>query len=167
VDKAAFDEAIARIRAGVDSGQIRQFTGNDYTSDLAAGNIAAAIAWSGDVIQLQFDNPELQFIVPDEGANLWSDNMLIPNNAEHKANAEALMDFVYQPDVAAEIAAWVNFITPVEGAQEAMAEIDPDLAEYELIFPSEEVLANTFQFKQLDEDEERRYQDAFQAVIGA
>ena len=162
-----YEEAIARLQQAVDEGQIRQFTGNDYTSDLAAGNIAAAIAWSGDVIQLQFDNPDLQFIVPDEGANLWSDNMLIPNNAEHKANAEALMDFVYQPDVAAEIAAWVNFITPVEGAQEAMAEIDPDLAEYELIFPSEEVLANTFQFKQLDEDEERRYQDAFQAVIGA
>jgi spermidine/putrescine transport system substrate-binding protein len=164
---AEYEEAIDRLQQAVDDGQIRQFTGNDYTSDLAAGNIAAAIAWSGDVIQLQFDNPELQFIVPDEGANLWSDNMLIPNNAEHKANAEALMDFVYQPDVAAEIAAWVNFITPVEGAQEAMAEIDPDLAEYELIFPSEEVLANTFQFKQLDEDEERRYQDAFQAVIGA
>lgn len=162
-----YEEAIARLQQAVDEGQIRQFTGNDYTSDLAAGNIAAAIAWSGDVIQLQFDNPDLQFIVPDEGANLWSDNMLIPINAENKANAEALMDFVYQPDVAAEIAAWVNYITPVEGAQEAMADIDPELAEYELIFPPDELLANTFQFKVLGEDEERQYQDAFQAVIGA
>lgn len=162
-----YEEAIAKLQQAVDDGQIRQFTGNEYATDLAAGNIAAAIAWSGDVIQLQFDNPDLQFIVPDEGASLWSDNMLIPNNAENKANAEALMDFVYQPDVAAEIAAWVNFITPVEGAQEAMQDIDPELADYELIFPPEDLLANTFEFKPLSEDEERQYQEAFQAVIGA
>ena len=162
-----YQRAIDRLQEAVDAGQIRQFTGNEYTSDLAAGNIAAAIAWSGDVIALQFDNPDLQFTVPDQGAVLWSDNMLIPNNAEHKANAEALMNFYYQPDVAAELAAWVNYITPVAGAQEAMAEVDPELVDFELIFPSEEFLSNTFEFKTLDEEEDRRYQDAFQAVIGA
>jgi spermidine/putrescine transport system substrate-binding protein len=93
--------------------------------------------------------------------------MLIPAPAEHKANAEALMNYYYQPDVAAELAAWVNYITPVEGAKEAMADIDPELADYELIFPSEALLSSTFEFKVLDEEEERRYQDAFQAVIGA
>ena len=162
-----YQQAIDKLQKAVDDGQIRQFTGNEYASDLAAGNIAAAIAWSGDVIQLQFDNPDLQFVVPDEGAVLWSDNMMVPNNAEHKANAEALMNFYYQPDIAAELAAWVNYITPVEGAKEAMTEIDPELADYELIFPPEELLSNTFEFKTLDEDEERRYQDAFQGVIGA
>jgi spermidine/putrescine transport system substrate-binding protein len=162
-----YQQAIDRLQQAVDEGQIRQFTGNEYATDLAAGNIAAAIAWSGDVIQLQFDNPDLQFVVPDQGAVLWSDNMLIPAPAEHKANAEALMNYYYQPDVAAELAAWVNYITPVEGAKEAMADIDPELADYELIFPSQELLGNTFEFKVLDEEEERRYQDAFQAVIGA
>jgi spermidine/putrescine transport system substrate-binding protein len=164
---AQYQQAIDRLQKAVDEGQIRQFTGNEYASDLAAGNIAAAIAWSGDVIQLQFDNPDLQFVVPDQGAVLWSDNMLIPAPAEHKANAEALMNYYYQPEVAAELAAWVNYITPVEGAKEAMADIDPELVDYELIFPSEELLGNTFEFKVLDEEEERRYQDAFQAVIGA
>jgi spermidine/putrescine transport system substrate-binding protein len=162
-----YQQAIDRLQQAVDDGHIRQFTGNDYATDLAAGNIAAAIAWSGDVIQLQFDNPDLQFVVPDEGASLWSDNMLVPNNAEHKANAEALMNYYYQPEVAAELAAWVNYITPVEGAKEAMQEIDPELVDYELIFPSDELLSNTFEFKPLDEEQERRYQDAFQAVIGA
>jgi spermidine/putrescine transport system substrate-binding protein len=164
---AQYQQAIDRLQQAVDEGQIRQFTGNEYATDLAAGNIAAAIAWSGDVIQLQFDNPDLQFNVPDQGAVLWSDNMLIPAPAEHKANAEALMNYYYQPEIAAELAAWVNYITPVEGAREAMADIDPELADYELIFPSEELLSNTFEFKVLDEEEERRYQDAFQAVIGA
>lgn len=162
-----YEEAIAKLQQAVDSGQIRQFTGNEYATDLAAGNIAAAIAWSGDIIQLQFDNPDLQFVVPDEGALLWSDNMLIPNGAEHKANAEALMNFYYQPEIAAELAAWVNYITPADGAKEAMAEIDDSLVDNELIFPSEELLANTFDFKPLDEDENTQYQDAFQAVIGA
>jgi len=162
-----YQEAIARLQQAVDSGQIRQFTGNEYATDLAAGNIAAAIAWSGDIIQLQFDNPDLQFVVPDEGALLWSDNMLIPNGAEHKANAEALMDFYYQPEIAAELAAWVNYITPVEGAKEAMADIDDSLVDNELIFPPEELLANTFDFKTLDEEQNTQYQDAFQAVIGA
>lgn len=162
-----YQKAIQKLQKAVDDGQIRQFTGNDYTTDLAAGNIAAAIAWSGDVIQLQFENPDLQFVVPDQGASLWSDNMEVPINAEHKANAEALMDFVYRPEIAAQIAAWVNYITPVEGAQEAMQDVDPELVDYELIFPSDELLSNTWQFKDLDEDEERRYQDAFQRVIGA
>jgi spermidine/putrescine transport system substrate-binding protein len=164
---AEYQQAIDRLQQAVDEGQIRQFTGNEYATDLAAGNIAAAIAWSGDIIQLQFDNPDLQFVVPDQGAVLWSDNMLIPAPAEHKANAEALMNYYYQPEVAAELAAWVNYITPVEGAKEAMADIDPELVDNELIFPSDELLANTFGFRTLDEEEERRYQDAFQAVIGA
>lgn len=162
-----YQEAIAKVQKAVDDGQIRQFTGNEYAEDLAAGNIAAAIAWSGDIIQLQFDNPDLQFVVPDEGSLLWSDNMLIPINAEHKANAEALMNYYYRPEAAAELAAWVNYITPVEGAKDAMGDIDEELVDNELIFPPEELLGNTFDFKPLSEDEDREYQSAFQAVIGA
>ncbi len=162
-----YEQAIERLREAVDSGQVRAFTGNDYAADLAAGNIGAAIAWSGDVIQSQFENPDIQFVVPDEGATLWSDNMLIPANAQHVANAHAFMDFVYQPEVAAQIAAWVNYITPVDGVREAIAEIDEELADNELIFPGDEILANTFEFKQLSEEEEREYQDLFQGVIGA
>lgn len=162
-----YQEAIAKVQKAVDDGQIRQFTGNEYAEDLAAGNIAAAIAWSGDIIQLQFDNPDLEFVVPDEGSLLWSDNMLIPINAEHKANAEALMNYYYTPEVAAELAAWVNYITPVEGAKDAMGDIDEELVDNELIFPPEELLGNTFDFKPLSEDEDKQYQSAFQAVIGA
>jgi len=164
---ADYERAIQRLQGAVDDGQVRQFTGNEYTTDLAAGNIAAAIAWSGDIIQLQFDNPDLQFVVPDEGALLWSDNMLIPANAQNKANAETFMDFVYRPAIAAQIAAWVNYITPVDGAQEAMEDVDPELVAFDLIFPPDEMLAGTFDFKQLDEEEEEEYQNLFQGVIGA
>ena len=142
-DPADFTEdewasALDALGAAKDSGQIRQFTGNNYAQLLAQGTIAACIAWSGDVIQLQFDNPDIKFVIPEAGGMLWSDNMLIPINAQHKANAEAWMNYYYDPKVAAELAAWVNYICPVDGAQEELAKTDPKLAENPLIFPSED-----------------------------
>ena len=101
------------------------------------GNVVACEAWSGDIIQLQFDNPDIKFVAPEEGLALWSDNMLVPNKATHKANAEELMNFYYDPEVAATLAAWVNYICPVEGAQQAMEKIDSSLVDNELIFPSD------------------------------
>jgi len=159
-------EALDRLQEVKDSGQVRQFTGNEYRQDLAQGNIVACEAWSGDVIQLQFDNPAIKFVAPEEGMALWSDNSLVPNKAEHKANAEKLMDFYYDPVVAAELAAWVNYICPVQGAQEAMTKIDPSLADNVLIFPDDALLADTYDFKALSPEEEQQYQDDFARVIG-
>ena len=147
-DPAEFDDddwanAIDLLRQVVADGQVRAFTGNEYIQDLAAGNIVACEAWSGDVIQAQFDNPAIKFVAPEEGLMLWSDNMLVPNLAEHQANAEAWMNYYYDPDVAAKLAAWVNYICPVEGAQEEMEKIDPSLVDNQLIFPDAEILAVT------------------------
>ena len=162
-----FDAAIGALQGAVDSGHIRRFTGNDYAPELASGTIAACVAWSGDVIQLQFENPDIRFVTPEAGLMLWSDNLLVPTMARHKRNAERLMDYYYQPEVAARVAASVNFICPVEGAQEAMTDIDPDLAENPLIFPDDETLARTSVFAALDEDRETRYTEAFNQLIGA
>jgi len=159
--------AIDRVQKAVDSGQIRTFTGNEYAQDLAKGNIGACVAWSGDVIQLQFEDKNIKFITPDAGVMLWSDNMMVPNKAAHKANAETLMNYYYDPAVAAELAAWVNYICPVDGAQEEMQEIDPELADNPLIFPDQATLDATHVFKDLSAEEERNYTQAFQRVIGA
>ena len=111
-------------------------------------------------------SPELELVIPESGFILWSDNLLVPVGALHQANAEKWIDFYYRPEVAAQVAAWVNFITPVVGAKEELEKIDPELAANELIFPSEEFLAQGTIFKALDADEEARYQDAFNAVRG-
>ena len=113
--------ALDRLQEVVDSGQVRRFTGNDYTGPLNKGDIVACEAWSGDVIAMQYDNPDIKFVTPTEGLSLWSDNMLVPNKADHKGNAEELMNYYYDPEVAARLAAWVNYICPVKGAEEAMA----------------------------------------------
>ncbi|MEE3919742.1 spermidine/putrescine ABC transporter substrate-binding protein [Micromonospora sp. BRA006-A] len=111
---AQFDDALNKLKKAVDSKQIRRFTGNDYAPDLAKGDIAACIGWSGDVVQLGFDDEKIKFVVPESGVMLWSDNMLVPNKATHKANAEALMNHYYDPAVAAKLAAYVNYICPVQ-----------------------------------------------------
>ena len=126
-----------------------------------------AMAWSGDIIQLQADNKDIEFVVPDAGAMLWADNMLIPQKAQHRANAEMLMNYYYQPDVAAQVADYVNYICPVKGAQEAMMKIDKAAAANPLIFPSAATLAKTSIFKALDPTTESKYNDMFQKVTGA
>ena len=165
VDKAAFDEAIGRLRAAVDSGQIRQFTGNDYAPLLARGDVWACVAWSGDMVQLKLDNPNLEFVIPETGGMIWTDNMLIPTGGD-VFTASTFMNFVYDPKVAAQIEAYVNYICPVEGAADEIRAIDASLADNELIFPSEETLANVKIFD-AEAADNQEYKSAFQAVIGA
>ena len=159
-------KAVDKIKPFVDNNHIRAFTGNEYGDDLARGDVWAAFAWSGDVIQLQADNPDLQLLLPDEGFMLWSDNMMIPKKADHKKAAEQFMDYVYDPAHQAQIEAYVNYVAPVEGTKEAIAEIDPALAENPLIFPDDAALAKAHIFKPLSEDEDRQFNELFQALIG-
>jgi spermidine/putrescine transport system substrate-binding protein len=162
-----FANAIDMLQKAVSDGQIRKFTGNEYIKGLASGEIVACFAWSGDVFQTQPDNPAVTFAVPEAGCMIWSDNMMIPNKATHKANAEKLMNYYYDPQVAAILAAWVNYICPVEGAQEAMKKVDKSLVDSPLIFPTSDMLSKTHIFKGLTSDEEKRYTDMFTAVTGA
>lgn len=164
--EADFDAALDKLKSAVTSGQIRKFTGNDYKDALAKGDIAACIAWSGDVIQLNANDDKIHFVTPDEGLMIWSDNMMIPSTSGHATNAMALIDYYYDPKVAAELAAWVNYICPVAGAQEAIKAIDASLADNQLIFPSAETLAKTHAFASLSESDRRKFETKFQAVIG-
>jgi len=159
---------------------VRGYYGNEYADDLANGSLAITMAWSGDVFQLQFDNPDLQFVVPEEGAILWTDNMAIPKGAQHPNAALAMMDYLYDPEVAAQVAEWVNYITPVPGAKEiilghaedAAAEGDTETEEYlrtvadsPLVFPTQEMLDRLYSYKVLDEEEERQWNELFQEVV--
>jgi spermidine/putrescine transport system substrate-binding protein len=159
---------------------VRDYYGNEYAQALADGSLAITMAWSGDVFQLQFDHPDLQFVVPEEGAILWTDNMAIPKGAAHPNAALAMMDYVYDPDNAAQIAEWVNYITPIPGAQEiitqhadeAEEEGDTETADYlravaesPLVFPTQEMLDRLHSYKVLDEDEERQWNELFQEVV--
>jgi spermidine/putrescine transport system substrate-binding protein len=165
VTDATFNKAIKRIQKAVDSGQVRQFTGNDYSGPLAKGDLAACMAWSGDVVQLQADNKHLHWNLPEAGGDIWTDNMLIPKGG-NVYTASVYMNFVYDPKIAALIEDYVNYICPVVGAKEALQKIDPSVAKNTLIFPTQKMLNNA---KQIDPKavNNQDFKQKFQQLIGA
>ncbi|MGW4073514.1 polyamine ABC transporter substrate-binding protein [Streptomyces sp. NEAU-174] len=162
-----YDAAIARLQKASDRGQVRRFTGNDYTGDLTKGDLAACMAWAGDLIQLQSDNPEIEFAIPDAGYMTATDNLLVPNKARHKRNAERLIDYFYEPKVAAKIAAYINYVCPVDGVREELAKIDKSLADNPLILPDEEMAAKSHSFRSLSSKEDAAFEDKFAKLTGA
>jgi spermidine/putrescine transport system substrate-binding protein len=164
VTDESFNKAIDTVQKAVDSGQIRRFTGNDYAQPLTKGDLAAAIAWSGDIVQLLPDNPNLKWVVPEKGGMIWTDNMLIPGGGS-APTASTYMNFVYDPVVAAQIAAYINYVTPVKGAQEELAKTDPELASNPLIFPDDNTLSQVNQFDAVALDNEE-YITLWQGVLG-
>ncbi|NEY35515.1 extracellular solute-binding protein [Streptomyces sp. PRKS01-65] len=162
-----YDAAIARLQRAVDKGQIRRFTGNDYTSDLSKGDLAACLAWAGDVVQLKADNPDVGFLVPDSGYITSSDNLLVPARARHKTNAERLIDYYYEPRAAAELAAYINYVCPVDGVKEELAKIDADAADNPLILPDKAMQARSHAFRSLSAAEETACETKFAKLTGA
>ena len=165
VDDASFDRALKRIQKAVDSGQVRQFTGNDYTGPLARGDLACCLSWSGDVVQLTLDNPNLKWNLADSGGDIWTDNMLIPKGGD-VYTASTYMNYVYDPKIAAQIAAYVNYVSPVKGARAAALKIDKQIADNPLIFPDEETLKKVVIFDSTALTNQD-YLEKWQSLIGA
>ncbi len=158
-------KAIEKIGEAASDGQVSRFTGNDYAQDLTNGNAIAVMGWSGDAVQLQADNPNLEWRMPTEGCMLWSEDMIIPVGAPNPTAAEAFMNFVYKPEVQANIAAYVNYVTPVEGVQEVLQKTEPEVAENHLIFPSSSFTKNCSPTPTLEGEEEKNVIKAFDEVL--
>jgi spermidine/putrescine transport system substrate-binding protein len=165
VTDQTFNRAINTIQKAVDSGQIRQFYGNDYAGALSSGDLVATMAWSGDIVQLQADNSHLKWQLPDTGGDIWTDNMLIPKGGD-VYTASVYMNFVYEPKIAAEIEDYVNYVCPVLGAKEALLKQDPSIAKNPLIFPTKKMLDNvhTIDPKALNN---QKYQTTWQNLTSA
>jgi spermidine/putrescine transport system substrate-binding protein len=158
-------DTIDKLKSAVASGQIRRFTGNDYTRDMANGDVSAIIGWSGDAVQLQADNPDIEFRMPTEGCILWSDNMEIPVGAPNATAAEAFMNYVYDPNNQAPIAAYNSYVTPVDGVQDIFRKSNPDLVNDPLIFPTDEFTKSCSNQPNLTGQEEQTVTRAFEGVL--
>jgi spermidine/putrescine transport system substrate-binding protein len=157
--------AVDKIEEAANSGQIRRFTGNDYIRDLSSGDVDFVLGWSGDAIQMQKDNPDIKFVMPKEGCMLWSTSMEVPAGAPNPAAAEAWMNFVYDPKVQADIAEWVNYVTPVKGVKQILAKRDPELAKSKLIFPTKSYTKNCTFEPVLGGEQGRQVTQAFERVV--
>ena len=160
-----FKSALGRVKTASDSGQLRQITGNDYTGPLANGDLAACVAWSGDIDQLQADNANLKWGIPKAGGMIWTDNVLIPKGGD-AYTASVFMNYIYDPEVAAKLYGTIHYISPVKGSREALAKIDPETAKNELFFPTEQTLS---QVHLIDPTflKNQSYNEQWQAVLGA
>ncbi|MDT9690941.1 extracellular solute-binding protein [Streptomyces sp. P9(2023)] len=165
-----FHTVCEQIEGLVGRRHIRRFTGNDYIKDLSTGDVLACQAYSGDVIQLQADNPDIEFVVPEEGAELWAESLMIPNLAQHKANAEKLIDYYYEPEVAAELAAWVNYVCPVPAARDVLADSDDEelaaLAEDPLIFPDDAMRGRLAIARDITSEERVEFAKRWNSIVG-
>jgi len=161
-----FSKGVDIFRTHVESGQIRNVKGNSYLEDLTNEDTLAAIVWSGDITVINAEaGDKWEFMIPEGGGTIWNDNFVVPIGSTRKRNVEKLIDYYYQPEIAAEVAAWVNYITPVAGAQEAMMKIDPKLAENQLIFPNDQTLSTVKRFRTLTGAEEQTFGAEFQSVL--
>ena len=135
------------------------------------------MAWSGDVLQLQLANPDLRFVVPEEGGILWVTPMELLRTAQHPADAHAFLDFVYRPEIATAITEWVGYVTPVPAVQDLVRQHAEEatkagdraylsfLAESPLVFPTDDMLANLQSYKVLSQEEEQSWANAFTEVL--
>jgi spermidine/putrescine transport system substrate-binding protein len=163
--EANWMKAIKKVKGAAESGQIRRFTGNDYARDLTSGDAVAVIGWSGDAVQLQEDNKNLEWRMPTEGCMLWSEDMVIPVGAPNPTAAEAWMNYVYEPTVQANIAEYVNYVTPVEGVKPILVKRSPKLGNNQLIFPSASFTKKCSPTPPLEGAEEQNVIKAFDSVL--
>jgi spermidine/putrescine transport system substrate-binding protein len=155
----------AYLKPFVDDGHIRAFTGNEYLQDFGSGDTWVAFVWSGDLASSGGEDD--RFVFPEEGSIIWTDNMLIPKGAKHKAAAEAMIDFVYDVSNAARLAAWIYYISPVKGAGEEIAKTDAELAANELLFPPAEIAAKMYPQMALADEDDIQWADLAADLEGA
>jgi len=169
VTEDQFMNAVDFMAKKISDGWIRGVKGNEYAEDLTSGDATAVIGWSGDMFILASENEgKFDFAIPESGGTISGDNLMIPSTASAtgKANGEKLINYYYDPAVAAEVAAYVNYVCPVKGAQAEMEKIAPELAKSEYIFPTEKTSSRLQVFRSLNPDEETSWSEAFQKAQG-
>jgi spermidine/putrescine transport system substrate-binding protein len=165
----SLEGALEVVQKQVQSGQVSGFTGNDYMDDLSSGGFAACVGWSGDIAQLQKDNPKLRFAIPESGGTLWSDTMVIPKGAPHAAMAAEWMNYVYDPVNAAKITAFVQYVSPVDGVQDELRKMggaSAALADNALLFPSTTESALLHSFGPLTDADEEKLDAEYSKIQG-
>jgi spermidine/putrescine transport system substrate-binding protein len=163
----AVQKAVDLVKEQKDKGQIRRFTGNDYADDLAAGNIAIAQAYSGDVIQLQADNPDLQFIIPESGGDWFIDTMVIPSTTQNQAAAEEWINYIYDRANYAKLVAFIQYVPVLSDMTEELDKIDPALAKNPLIVPPEADAAKLKSWAPLTDEQTQEFNTLYASVTGA
>jgi spermidine/putrescine transport system substrate-binding protein len=160
-------KAIDVVREQKDKGQIRRFTGNDYLDDLAAGNTAVTQAYSGDIIQLQADNPDIKFVVPDSGGTMTLQTMVLPYTTQNQKAAEEWINFVWDRPNYAKLIAYLRNIPALSDMTDELHKVDPAAASNPLINPPPELLARVKMWAALTDEQTKEFTTAYGSVTAS
>ena len=160
-------KAVDLVKEQKDRGQIRRFTGNDYADDLAAGNIIVAQAYSGDIVQLQADNPDLQFVIPEAGGDWFIDTQTIPYTTQNQHAAEAWINYVYDKPNYAKLIAFTQYVPVLADMTDELNKINPKLSANPLIVPPKEYTDNLHTWAALTDEQTQQFNTAYAAVTGS
>ena len=135
----------------------------DQVRDKMIGNEAAiGVIYSGEAIYTQNENPDLEYVIPKEGSNIWIDSWVIPKNAEHKENAEAFINFLCRPDIALMNFDYITYSTPNTAARELIE--DEDIRSSKIAFPDDSELEHCETFHYLGDEADAVYMDLWNKV---
>ncbi|MGV9422638.1 polyamine ABC transporter substrate-binding protein [Streptomyces sp. NPDC003674] len=175
---ADWRKAAAWLRRQRDAGMVRSYSTSTYQSSLQRGDLAASLVYSGDVFQANQSGSRLEFVIPDEGGLLWTDNLCIPSTAAHPVDALTYMDYAYRPEVAARISETVQFVCPVPAARRVVARdaaaatgrrrtVLDALSTSPLVFPTEADQSKLRRLRVLDQEEEKQWNALFEPIYQA
>lgn len=146
-----------------------RFTGNDYLQDFASKKVWAAMVWSGDLASSGTEGDT--FAIPTEGCMVWTDNMMIPKGAPNKYTAELMMNYVYDPQIAAQIENYVYYVCPVNGVEDLVKQLNASapLDDYHLglLFPTADTIAKQRNFQFLSADLDAKLKELYLDLTGA
>ncbi|MGW5372418.1 polyamine ABC transporter substrate-binding protein [Streptomyces sp. NPDC004009] len=175
---ADWRKAAAWLRRQRDAGMVRSYSTSTYQSSLQRGDLAASLVYSGDVFQANQSGSRLEFVIPDEGGLLWTDNLCIPSTAAHPVDALTYMDYAYRPEVAARISETVQFVCPVPAARRVVARdaaaatgrrrtVLDALSTSPLVFPTKADQSKLRRLRVLDQEEEKQWNALFEPIYQA
>lgn len=177
---ADWQRAAAKLKEQRDQGIVRRYYEQDYIKPLTSGDIWLTMGYSGDIFQQNLsEGTNLKFVIPEEGATIWTDNMMIPKTADNPVDAITLMDFFYEPDIAAGLTEYINYITPVPDAKKYILadaqratggdkQMLEQVAQSPLVFPSAADYAKLHYYRSFkNEQEKQEYQSVFQPIVQA
>jgi spermidine/putrescine transport system substrate-binding protein len=176
--EADWKKAGEKLKAQREAGIVRKYYDQNYIDAVSKGDVWVTMAWSGDVFQRQLAGEPVKFVVPDEGGTIWTDNMLIPKGAANPVDAMMLMDYLYKPEVAAELDEYIQFVTPVPAVQDLLREKAGsatgedkkallDMVDSPLMFPTEADYAKLRTYTKLTTAQEQVFNPIFQSITQA
>jgi spermidine/putrescine transport system substrate-binding protein len=176
--EADWRKAGDKLKEQRDAGIVRKYYDQSYIDAVSKGDVWLTMAWSGDVFQRQLAGEPVKFVVPEEGGTIWTDNMLIPKGAANPVDALMLMDYLYQPAVAAELDEFIQYVTPVPAVQDLLREKAKtakgedkkaleDMVDSPLMFPTEADYAKLRGYTPLTNKTQQVFNPIFQSITQA